>query len=112
GVITISADAVTEDDLMVAALDAGADDIQKDDGTFRVLTSPTALETVKAALEKAGIAIESAEVTMEPTTTVHLEGKQAEQVLKLMDVLEEHDDVQNVFSNFDIDEKTMEAMNA
>ncbi len=112
GVITVSAASTTEDDLMVVALDAGADDIQKDDGVFRVLTPPYDLEKVKAAIQGAGIAVESAEVTMEPTSTVHVEGKQAEQVLKLMDVLEEHDDVQNVYSNFDIDEQTMEAMNA
>ena len=111
GVITVPAAATTEDDLMMIALDAGADDIENADGIFRILTPPNALETVKSALEAAGIAVESAEVTMEPSSTVAVEGKQAEQVLKLMDVLEEHDDIQNVYSNFDIDEKTMEAIN-
>jgi YebC/PmpR family DNA-binding regulatory protein len=112
GLITVPETATTEDDLMMAALDAGADDIQKEEGHFRVLTPPGAMEAVKTALEAAGIVIESAAVTMEPSTTVPVEGKQAEQVIRLMDALEEQDDVQNIYSNFDIDEKTIESLNA
>lgn len=112
GVITIPEAATTEDDLMMVALDAGADDIEKEEGHFRVLTSPGSMEAVKTALEAAGIVAESAVVTMEPSTTVNVEGKQAEQVMRLMDALEEQDDVQNIYSNFDIDEKTIESLNA
>ena len=67
---------------------------------------------VKSALEERGIEYETAELTMEPQSSIAVEGKQAEQVLKLMDALEEHDDIQNIYSNFDIDERFIEAFNA
>lgn len=112
GVVTVPATATTEDDLMIIALDAGADDIEQEDELFVVKSKVSAFEAVKSALEKNNIAYESAEITMEPKTTISVEGKQAEQVLKLMEALEEHDDVQNLYSNFDIDDAVIEAFNA
>ncbi|RPH96569.1 MAG: YebC/PmpR family DNA-binding transcriptional regulator, partial [Calditrichaeota bacterium] len=111
GVIQVLSAGVSEDELMLLALDAGADDVQNENEIFRVLTAPSSLEMVKITLEKGGIKIDSAEVTMEPSNIIKVEGKQAEQVLKLMDALEEQDDVQNVHSNFDIDEKIIDAFN-
>ncbi len=91
-----------EDDLMLLALDAGADDFKAEDDAFEVISAPGDLQTIKEALEKAGVKIALAEVTMIPQTTVELEGKEAEQILRLMELLEEHDDVQNVHTNFEI----------
>ncbi len=108
GVIVIQGEGLSEDDVMMAVLDAGAEDIKSDGINFEVLTAPEDFEAVKKAVEEAGYPIESAEVTMYPKTTVKLEGKHAEQMLKLMDALDEHDDVQNVYSNFDIDVSVME----
>jgi YebC/PmpR family DNA-binding regulatory protein len=108
GVIVIQGEGLSEDDVMMAVLDAGAEDIKSDGTNFEVLTAPEDFEAVKKAVEEAGYPIESAEVTMYPKTTVKLEGKHAEQMLKLMDALDEHDDVQNVYSNFDIDVSVME----
>jgi YebC/PmpR family DNA-binding regulatory protein len=110
GVILVHKDKTTEDDLMMATLDAGADDIQEDGDFFQITTQPGNLESVKAALQENDISFESADVTMEPSNTVKLEGKNAEHILKLMDALEEHDDVQNLYSNFDIDESILEQM--
>ena len=110
GVIVVPSQDTTEDDLMMATLDAGVEDIQDEDEVFRLSCEPSALESVKKALEETGIPYESAEIAMEPTNTVKLEGKQAEAMLKLMDALEEHDDMQNVSSNFDIDEELIEEL--
>jgi len=93
---------------MLAAIDAGAEDIKSDEELIEVLTAPEDLDSTKQALTDAGIEIESAQITMYPKNTVKIEGKQAEQLLKLMDALEEHEDVQNIYSNFDIDVKLME----
>lgn len=98
---------VSEDDLLGIILDAGADDMTTDENGFTITTMPQAFEAVKKALENKGIAMESAAVQMIPENTVKASGKEAEQVLKLMEALEEHDDVQNVYANFDIDEKEM-----
>jgi YebC/PmpR family DNA-binding regulatory protein len=94
-----------EDKVMEAALDAGADDVIADaDGAIEVLTAPTALEDVKAALEKAGFKPEIAEVTMRAENTVELSGDDAERMQKLLDVLEDLDDVQDVFHNAELSE--------
>ena len=103
---------VSEDDLLGIILEAGADDMQSDETGFTVTTTPQAFEAVKKAIEEKGIVIESASVQMVPENTVKVSGKEAEQTLKLMEALEEHDDVQNVYANFDIDEKEMAALNA
>jgi YebC/PmpR family DNA-binding regulatory protein len=102
---------VSEDDLLAIILDAGADDMQADESSFTITTTPQAFEGVKKAIEEKGIAMETAAVQMVPENTVKVTGKEAEQILKLMEALEEHDDVQNVYANFDIDEKEMAALN-
>jgi YebC/PmpR family DNA-binding regulatory protein len=108
GVIEVDADKAGEDALMELALEAGAEDMKLAEGTFEITTSPTAFYAVKQALDDKGIPVSLAEVTMVPQTTVKLEGKQATQMLKLMDALEDHDDVQKVSANFDIDASVME----
>jgi len=108
GVIEIRPDVASEDEIMLAAIDAGAEDVKSDEELIEVLTAPEDLDSTKQALTDAGIEIESAQITMYPKNTVKIEGKQAEQLLKLMDALEEHEDVQNIYSNFDIDVKLME----
>ncbi len=100
-------DGVTEDRIMEVALDAGIQDIQDEDETFLVTCDPPALAAVKEALEKAGMAVSSAKVEKIPQNTVQVKGKEAEQVIRLAEALEEHDDVQNVFANFDIDPADM-----
>jgi len=108
--IMVDAEKATEDQLMGIVLDAGADDIRDGGGAWEVLSPPDAHETVLAALEKAGIPTESAEIAMVPKNTVKLEGKNANAMLKLYDALEEHDDVQNVYGNYEVDEAEVEAL--
>jgi YebC/PmpR family DNA-binding regulatory protein len=98
------------DTLFEAALEAGADDVSDEDGQIEVVTDPGAFIEVRDALEKAGFKPDSAEVTMIPQTMVKLEGRQAESMLRLMERLEDNDDVQNVYANFDISEEEMEKM--
>jgi YebC/PmpR family DNA-binding regulatory protein len=107
--IVIEDDKATEDQLMEIALDAGAEDI-RNEGQWEILSPPEAHEAVVAALEKAGIPTISAEIAMLPQNLVKLEGSHAKGMLRLSEALEEHDDVQNVYSNFDIDESEMEAL--
>jgi transcriptional/translational regulatory protein YebC/TACO1 len=102
GIITVARSA-PEDVVMLAALDAGADDVVDEVDSWRITTEPNTVEDVKAALEKAGLSVESAESTMISSTSVPLStAEEAKKVLRLMDALEEHDDVQDVYSNFDI----------
>jgi YebC/PmpR family DNA-binding regulatory protein len=98
------------DKLFEAALEAGADDVSDEEDQIEVMTDPASFIEVREALEKAGFKYDSAEVTMIPQTMVKLEGKQAESMLKLMDRLEDNDDVQNVYANFDISQEEMERM--
>ena len=110
GVLLVSGD-VDEDDLMLAAADAGAEDIEREESSYRVTCAPEDLHAVRAALEQAGIAIESAEPTMLPKTIVSVEDEAvAKKVVRLMDALEENEDVQAVYSNFDIPERVLEAV--
>ena len=109
GVIEVEADKADEDQLLELALEAGAEDMQVGEGTYEITTPAADLETVRAALEAKGIPMALAETSLIPQTTVRLEGKQATQMLKLMDALEDHDDVQNASANFDIDASVMEA---
>jgi len=97
---------------MELALEAGAEDVTAGDDFFEIVTAPEDLETVREAIEKAGIAIASAETSMIPQNTVALAGKEAEQTLKLLDLLQEHDDVQSVSANFDMDQEEMERLSA
>jgi len=110
GLIVLEKAAVDEDTLMEVALDAGAEDIRDEEGTFEVITSPEDVDTVKKALDERGLGYVLAEVTMVPSSTVKLEGREAEQMLRLVDGLEDSDDVQKVYSNFDISEKTLEEL--
>jgi len=98
------------DQLFEAALEAGADDVAEADEQFEVTTDPATFIEVREALEAKGFKCQNAEITMIPQTMVPLEGKQAESMLKLMDKLEDNDDVQNVYANFDISADEMEKM--
>ena len=95
---------------MALVLDAGADDLRAEDGSWEVLSAPEVHVQVLEAIQKAGIPTESAEIAMIPKNLMKLEGKTAAGMMKLSEALEEHDDVQNVYSNFDVDEKDMEAL--
>jgi YebC/PmpR family DNA-binding regulatory protein len=110
--ITVDKEKASEDQLMSIALDAGADDLRDDNDHWSVLSSPApdVHEAVLNAINKAGIETESAEIAMVPKNLVKLEGKQASGMMKLNEALEDHEDVQNVWSNFDIDEAEMEAL--
>lgn len=109
GLIVLSKDTDFEK-LFEAALEAGAEDVSDQDEQYEVVTDPSAFIEVRDALAKQGFAFESAEVTMIPQTMIKLEGKPAENMLKLMERLEDNDDVQNVYANFDISEEEMERM--
>ncbi len=108
GDIIIPKSAAKEDDLMNIVLEAGADDLQDSGEHWEIITDPGSFEVVVEAVKAAGITPESAEVTMLPANYVKLEGQQANTMIRLMEALEDHDDVQNVYSNFDIDQKDME----
>jgi YebC/PmpR family DNA-binding regulatory protein len=107
--IAIEEDKVAEDDLMAIALDAGAEDI-RNDGQWEVLSAPDMHDKVLEAIQKAGIETLEANIGMIPKNLVKLEGKNASGMLRLTDALEEHDDVQDVYSNFDIDEEELAAL--
>jgi YebC/PmpR family DNA-binding regulatory protein len=108
--ILIEQDKAAEDDLMNLVLDAGADDLRNDGTNWEILSAPENHFTVLEAVQKAGYPTVSAEIAMIPKNLVKVEGKNANGMLKLTEALEEHDDVQNVYANFDIDEKEMEAL--
>jgi YebC/PmpR family DNA-binding regulatory protein len=110
GYIVVEKGGVDEERLMEVALDAGAEDIEESDKEYEVTTDPQRLDAVKKALEGAGIKYQLAELTMYPQSTIQLDGKHAEQMLRLMEQLEEHDDVQKVYANFDIPDSVMEQM--
>jgi YebC/PmpR family DNA-binding regulatory protein len=112
GHIAVDASKVEEDRLMGIALDAGADDLRREEDLFVVTTAPRDFEKVRETLVKNGIQPATAEITMLPKSTVKLEGKAAEQMIKLMEELEEHDDVQHVYANFDIPEEVLAALTA
>jgi transcriptional/translational regulatory protein YebC/TACO1 len=95
---------------MTLALDAGAEDLQTEDDNFVITTPPNDFEKVRKALEDAGVVPDVAEVTMVPQTYVKLDGKEAQQMLRLVEALEDNDDVQNVYANFDIPEEIMNAV--
>ena len=104
---------ISEDDLMLVALEAGADDLEDQGDTWQITTPPTDFNAVRAALDEAGIEYDSAELTMMPTTVVPLESEgDARKVLRLVDLLEDHDDVQNVYANFDIPDSVLELVEA
>jgi len=109
GYIVIERGNVDEETLLSAVLDAGADDLRDDGDNWEVLSSPDAYQAVLDAVKRLGIEPAASEVAMLPQNYVKLEGRQAQQMVKLMEALEEHDDVRHVWSNFDIEEKEIEA---
>jgi YebC/PmpR family DNA-binding regulatory protein len=110
GLIVIEKDKVEEEKLLDLALEAGAEDVNDEEGEFEVITDPGDFEKVREAMESAGIPYTLAEISMIPKNTVKLEGKKAQQMLSLMQVLEDNDDVSNVYANFDIPDEVMEAL--
>jgi YebC/PmpR family DNA-binding regulatory protein len=111
GLVLVPADSTDEDELMLAAADGGADDVSLDGSSYQVLSPAEELASVREAIAAAGFEIESAELTMLPKTTVALEDEnEAKKILRLMDQLEENDDVQEVYANFDIPERVLESV--
>ena len=109
--VLVPADGVDEDELVLAAADAGADDVERDGSTFVVTSPPEELARVREALESAGLELESAGLSMVPKTTVAIADEPtAKQVVRLVEGLEESDDVQDVYANFDIPEAVLEAV--
>jgi YebC/PmpR family DNA-binding regulatory protein len=111
GVVIVDADRYGEDDLIVA-IDAGAEDVRAEDDALRVLCEPADLSAVRAALEAAGVEIQSAEVAIEPKSTVEVKGNDAKSLLNLIEALEEQDDVNEVHANFDIPSEVLEKLAA
>jgi YebC/PmpR family DNA-binding regulatory protein len=109
GQIFVEKGKVDEDKLLSAALDAGADDMSDDDSAWEIITTPEAFEAVRDAVKALGIEPANAAIAMVPQNYVKLTGKDASQMMKLMEALDDHDDVQNVWANFDIEEKEIEA---
>ena len=110
GLIVVEKGKVDEDQLLDLALDAGAEDVKEGDTEFEIITDPSDFEKVKAKFDEEGIPYTVSEVSMVPQTTVKLEGKEAQQMLNLMEALEDNDDISHVYANFDIPDKVMEAM--
>lgn len=110
GLIVFDKDKVDEEKLLELALEAGAEDVQEEETTFEVLIPPSDFEAVKTAFEGEAWTYNLAEVSMIPQNTIKLEGKKAEQMLNLMETLEDNDDVNNVYANFDIPDEVMEAL--
>ena len=110
GVVLVEREGVDEDTLMEVALSGGAEDISEDGEQWQITTEPTDFMPLRQALEEAGIGYVSAELTMVPKTTVEPSEKEARQILRLVDQLEENDDVQDVYANFDISEEVLEAV--
>ncbi|MGH7858634.1 MAG: YebC/PmpR family DNA-binding transcriptional regulator, partial [Candidatus Binatia bacterium] len=112
GLIRVAKERTEEERVMEVALEAGAEDVADADDAFEVVTSPERFHPVRDALDAAGMKLSSAEVTMMPNNTVRLSGAQAASALKLLDVLEENDDVQNVSANLDVDPEELEKLSA
>ncbi len=110
GLISFDKESVNEDDLTMLAIDAGADDIRTSESTIDIVTSPNDYERIKNLIDENKIPYINAELTMVPKTTIHLEGKQAQQMLNLIDGLEELDDVQEVYANFEISDELLESL--
>jgi YebC/PmpR family DNA-binding regulatory protein len=107
GVILVPKDSVDEDELMELALESGAEDVEETESDYRVVTIPEDFTLVRDSLGEAGVAFESAEITMQPQNSIDLDPGTAKQTLRLIDALEENDDVQEVYANFDISDEVM-----
>jgi YebC/PmpR family DNA-binding regulatory protein len=113
GIINISKTTFgNEDELMSIIIEAGADDMSTEEDGYHIVTTPENFEPVRKAIEAKNIKMDEAEIQLQPENTIHVEGKEAEQLLKLMDAIEDHEDVQHVYANFDIDESVLAAFNA
>ncbi len=110
GLITVPSEDLDEEEILMVVMDAGAEDLKSEEDFFEITSSAEDLENVKAALESSQIKYDSANLTMYPKNTIKVEGKDAETLLKILDALEDLDDVQNVYSNFDIDMSVLESM--
>ncbi|MCP4643307.1 MAG: YebC/PmpR family DNA-binding transcriptional regulator [bacterium] len=110
GLITVPKDACDEDEIFEKAVEAGADDVDTEGDVYEIATEPGELHAVHVALEEAGLTVENAQLTMYPKNTVKVEGREAGAVLRLMEALEDQDDAQNVYANFDISEEEMAAL--
>ena len=108
GYIVVDKEAKPEDELFEIALEAGADDMQDSGDVFEIYTAPESFEAVTDALKAAGIETQAAEISMIPQNHIHLEGDDAKKMLKLYEAIDDNDDVQNLYANFDIDESEME----
>ncbi|CAN5276792.1 YebC/PmpR family DNA-binding transcriptional regulator [soil metagenome] len=107
GVVLIPKNEVDDDELMELALEAGAEDVEVSESDYRVVTAPEDFATVRESLKEAGIAFENAEITMQPQNSIDLDASTAKQTLRLMDALEDNDEVQEVYANFDISDEVM-----
>jgi YebC/PmpR family DNA-binding regulatory protein len=112
GIITVDAEKIAEDDLLAKALDAGATDMRRTEKVYEITTAPAEMDTVRDALQKAGVPILEAQVTYVPQSTVRVEGPTATSVVRLVEALEDLDDVQHVYANFDIPDEVLEAISA
>ncbi len=110
GVVLVPGDGLTEDDVVLAVLDAGAEEVNDLDGSFEVISAPVDAHAVRLALQAAGMAVESADVSWLPSVSVPLDDENARRVLRLVDALEDCDDVQNVWANFDISDEILESV--
>src|SRR6478736_3022215 len=111
GVVVVPAEGVDEEELLLVAADGGADDVEPDGTVFQVTSAPEELSSVRQAIEAAGMTVDSAELMLVPKTTVAVEDEaKARQVMRLIDALEDNDDVQDVYANFDIPERVLEAV--
>ncbi len=111
GVVLVPASGLTEDDVLLAVLDAGAEEVNDLDGTFEVICEPTDLVAVRTALQDAGLDYDSAEASFVPSVTVPLEAEGAARIFRLLEALEDSDDVQNVYANFDVSDEVMAQVN-
>jgi len=108
GLITIKKSAASEDEVLSKAIDAGAEDMKVTSDEYEITVAPEEFTKVKQALEAAGYSLSSADITLVPKSTVSVSGKEAQRVLRLLEALEEHDDVQHVYANFDIPDEVLE----
>jgi transcriptional/translational regulatory protein YebC/TACO1 len=112
GIITVDADKISEDELLDKALEAGAADMRRVEKAFEITTAPAQMDAVRDALARGGAPIVEGQVTYVPQSTVRVEGKDATSVVKLIEALEELDDVQSVYANYDIPDEVLEAISA
>ena len=110
GIIRINKDVANEEEVFTVAVEAGAEDIQAEDDMYEIITTPENYESLKSALDSSGITIDSAELTHLPSNSKKIEGDDAKKFLHLMEEIESHDDIQNVYSNFDIDDSVIEEL--